>query len=160
MCLPPTCAMQQIPRNAQELQQLQMNKSSSKALRRTSRSIDQREAEFTTFLFQHALRHRIFCLYNKSPCADMSPVLKEKSEQKLTQHDPHDAWSLTGLSAPDPLQSTVVGSMCSGTLGLCIIACLPSRGNEGLALPWLGSMVARNSSLCQSANLLMARLCV
>ena len=92
-------------------------------------------------------------------CADTAPVVKQEEAQQLTQHDPHDAWSLTGLSAPEPLQSTVVGSMCSGTLGLCISACLPSRGNAGLALPWLGSMVAKNSSLCQSANLLMARLC-
>lgn len=83
-----------------------------------------------------------------------------RARAKLTQHEPHEAWSLTGLSAPDPLQSTVVGSMCLGTRGLCISACWPSRGRAGRGLPWLGSMVARNSSLCQSANLLRARLWV
>ena len=65
---------------------------------------------------------------------------------------------MTGLSAPVRVQSTVLGSMCSGTLGLCMSICVPSRGRAGRGSPWLGSTVARNSSLCQSANLFRARV--
>ena len=75
-----------------------------------------------------------------------------------TQQLPHAAWSLTGLSARVPRQSTVAGSIAGGTAGAC------SRAERAAARVGCGARLrdgstrASYSSCVQSANLLTPSL--
>lgn len=82
----------------------------------------------------------------------MMNARKTDKGQEITQQDPHIAWSFTGLSIPDPLQSTFLGSSSSLRTLLYTWCSWPSAQSCGRCFPMFGSIEARNSSCDQSAN--------
>ena len=98
-------------------------------------------------------------------CAASVPMPRapQKVKSWLTQQEPHAAWSLTGLSAGVPRQSTVDGSMVLFRVGMCRrtlapLCCMLWKVGCCALLCLLGSMSASNSSWVQSANLLASTL--